>query len=108
MCCCFVFGNRAVNGAVVAHVFFCFLRLVVVTIQSRARITGRVVPISLLEETMEQVPKSVAILKTKADFFVEVNNAGEEGDDVQIVQPSNLDWSAFARAWAPRCAAVPS
>lgn len=70
--------------------------------QSRARITGRVVPISLLEQTMEQVPKSVSVLKTKADFFVELHNAGGE-EEVQIVQPTGLDWNAFQRQWSPLC-----
>ena len=67
--------------------------------QNRARITGRVVPISLLEKTMVQVPDSVAILKTQADFFVELHNAW--GKDVEIVQPPGLDWDKFAKQWMP-------
>ena len=69
--------------------------------QSRARITGRVVPTALLERTMVQVPASVEILKTKADFFVELHNA--EDKDVQIVQPGGMDWRTFERHWAPSC-----
>lgn len=80
----------------------CILFLQLFQQQSRARVTGRVVPTSLLEETMEQVPKSVSVLKTKADFFVEFHNDGD-GDDVKIVQPEYLDWQGFTRQWAPLC-----
>ena len=51
---------------------------------------------------MDQVPKSVAVLKTKVDFFVQLHNGG--GDEgVQIVQPTGLHWEEFARQWAPLC-----
>lgn len=69
--------------------------------QRRAQITGRVVPSALLERAMVQVPASVQLLKTKADFFVELHNA--EDKDVQIVQPVGMDWRAFERHWAPSC-----
>ena len=68
--------------------------------------TGRVVPISLLEKTMEQVPQSVAVLKKQADFFVELHNAG--GLDVQIVQPEGLDWQSFTLEWASLCESTPA
>lgn len=56
------------------------------------------VPEGLLRQAMVQVPESVAVLRHEADFFVELHNAGI--DDVEIVQPLDLDWQGFRQQWA--------
>jgi len=68
--------------------------------QHRAEVTGRVVPTDLLELSMEQVPKSVALLRPLVDFAVEINNTGTE--DVDIVT-ENVDWDVFKSQWAQPC-----
>lgn len=52
---------------------------------------------------MVQVPASVQLLKTQADFFVELHNAG--GEHVQIVDPIGMDWSTFSEPWYSLCEA---
>lgn len=62
----------------------------------RAKITGRVVPRDLLESSIEQVPKSVALLRPMVDFSVDINNSGTE--DVELVTPG-VDWEIFQNQW---------
>lgn len=64
----------------------------------RAKITGRVVPEKLLQEVMTQVPKSVKILREKADVFVELYN-GITDDEIQLVDPTDMTWEEFSNLW---------
>lgn len=84
---------------------------VVVSSQNRAKITGRVVPQKLLEEVMQQVPASVSRLRNIVDFFVEIQNSGNDGEDVQLVAMSspytdmskNVTWAEFTNQWRSTC-----
>lgn len=53
-------------------------------VKQRAKATGRVVPKDVLLKSIEQVPKSVEILRQHVDFFLEIHNAAEE-DSASIV-----------------------
>lgn len=53
-------------------------------------------PRDLLELSMEQVPKSVALLRPLVDFAVEIHNSG--GEDVELVTPE-MGWEAFTSLW---------
>jgi len=75
--------------------------LVIVCFQSRAKVTGRVVPQELLERTMSQVPKSVHILQDSVEFAVEIENSGDS-KDVEITT-EGLDWDAFKSRWVQSC-----
>lgn len=46
-----------------------------VRVQQRAKSTGRIIPSNVLEECMEQVPRSVSLLRDHVDLFLEVHNA---------------------------------
>ena len=69
-------------------------------LQSRAKITGRVVPQHLLESSLEQVPLSVARLAPSVDFCAELFN-GKDGDD--NLQLKNGDWDTFQQQWQGIC-----
>lgn len=58
--------------------------------------TGRVVPIKTLEETLEQVPKSVRVLGPLSDFFCEVSNPPES--EIQIVT-EGCSWESFGESF---------
>ena len=57
-------------------------------------------PTDLLEQTMLQVPKSVASLKKSVDFKIELHNAGN--GELKIVDDS-MDWNAFRAHWSQVC-----
>ena len=80
--------------------------LTTVCVQNRAKVTGRVVPKDLLEQTMAEVPHSVSILSRKADFTVQLQNA-PDSSDVEIVT-KGIDWVSFTRMWEPSCGAPPA
>lgn len=71
--------------------------------ESRAKITGRVVPRDLLERTMSQVPKSISALEKTVDFVAELHNL--ETDEVELVT-ENLDWSRFRNTWIQTCSTL--
>ena len=52
------------------------------TLQERANVTGRVVPKHVLQNSIEQVPKSVLVLRKQVDFFLEIAN---NQNSVQVV-----------------------
>lgn len=52
--------------------------------QQRAKSTGRLVPEDILRTSIEQVPKSVDILKRQVDFFLEIHNSPNQ-DEPKIV-----------------------
>lgn len=68
---------------------------------NRAQVTGRVVPRDLLEQVMEEVPKSVEILSSKVDFCVEILNP-PDADDVEIVT-GGITWDFFRKVWKQSC-----
>ena len=75
--------------------------LVTVYLQSRAKVTGRVVPEELLERTMSQVPKSIRLLQDSVEFAVEIENSGDSRD-VEI-KTDGLDWDGFKSRWVQSC-----
>lgn len=66
--------------------------------QQRAKETGRIVPLHVLENAIEQVPKSVKILAPMVDYYAEINNAPDV-DDIELVKPENSDWKEFRQQW---------
>jgi hypothetical protein len=71
--------------------------------QSRALKTGRVVPLELLEDSMKQVPESVAILSSQADAVHVIAN--NEGQPLELVSSTSSaagatpQWEDFAKCW---------
>jgi len=57
----------------------------------------------MLELSLEQVPKSVALLRPMVDFAVEIHNTG--GQDVELVAPE-MDWEAFTNLWSETACAA--
>ncbi|KAL3917456.1 MAG: hypothetical protein SGILL_004704 [Bacillariaceae sp.] len=66
--------------------------------ESRAKMTGRVVPRELLETAMEQVPRSVDILAPLVDYYAEISNPADS-EDVILVKPKDSSWEQFGRTW---------
>eukprot|EP00536_Pseudo-nitzschia_multiseries_P015744 jgi/Psemu1/218994/e_gw1.943.9.1 len=64
----------------------------------RAVATGRIVPEELLEQAMEEVPKSVKILAPLVDYYAEISNPPDT-DDVELVKPEGSDWKEFRQQW---------
>jgi len=73
--------------------------------EERGHRTGRIVPKATLIEAMEQVPKSVDILKHLVDVFVEINNPSDS--DIQITSDKDMGWTNFRSIWMQTCAFVP-
>ena len=69
-------------------------------LQSRARVSGRVVPQHVLERAMLQIPESLAHLRPEADFTIDLHNSGTDGEDVTILNPgSQINWTVFQNLW---------
>ena len=68
--------------------------------------TGRIVPRETLEMALEQVPRSVEILKPLADYFCELNNA-PGATDIELITNGET-WESFQSQWLQTCAWVPS
>jgi hypothetical protein len=66
--------------------------------QSRALVTGRIVPLAVLEAALEQVPRSVEILAPLVDYYAEINNP-ENAPDIELVKPVGSNWEEFRRTW---------
>jgi hypothetical protein len=66
--------------------------------QSRALVTGRIVPREVLEAALEQVPRSVEILAPLVDYYAEINNR-ENAPDIELVKPVASNWEEFERTW---------
>jgi hypothetical protein len=62
----------------------------------RAHSSGRVVPDTMVQLSMEQVPKSVAVLRAMADFTIDLQNA--ESGKLDIVTPG-ATWEQFRAQW---------
>ena len=73
--------------------------------QDRAVATGRIVPKETLLMAIDQVPRSVNILKTLVDYFVELNNPPHR--DIELTTEGQ-DWDSFQKQWRQTCAFVPS
>lgn len=52
----------------------------------------------VLENAIEQVPKSVKILAPMVDYYAEINNAPDV-DDIELVKPKNSNWREFRQQW---------
>ncbi len=69
--------------------------------QTRALVTGRVVPRETLEMSLQQVPKSIEKLAPLADFFCELDNA--PGESEIKIRTDGITWDSFRDAWAQTC-----
>jgi len=58
------------------------LKDVIVRVQRRAKETGRMIPMDVLFQSMEQVPKSVGELCRHVDLFIEIDNSS--GHDIRF------------------------
>lgn len=73
--------------------------------KARGEKTGRVVPESVLELALEQVPKSVEILKKDVDYYCRLNNAPFV-EDIEIMT-EGVTWETFTENWQQTCAWIP-
>lgn len=73
--------------------------------KARGDETGRYIPEETLQLALEQVPKSVEILRNKVDYYCKLNNAPDL-DDIEILT-RGLDWEGFKRTWQQTCAWIP-
>jgi hypothetical protein len=65
--------------------------------QSRAKVTGRVVPRDLLESVMLEVPKSIEILSQQVDVTIELRNP-PDAPDVELAT-EGINWDSFEQIW---------
>lgn len=72
---------------------------------SRAKATGRVVPVETLEMSLKQVPISVKKLAPTADFFCELDNSPSSGE--VSMKTGGITWDLFRDNWAQTCPWVP-
>jgi len=56
------------------------------------------VPEHILEEAMEQVPRSVKILGPLVDYYAELNNA-PDATDIELMKPVGSSWETFREVW---------
>jgi len=75
------------------------------TLQARGEKTGRVIPKVTLELALDQVPKSVEILRGKVDYYCKLNNSPDI-DDIEILT-DGVEWQGFQRTWQQTCAWIP-
>ena len=80
-------------------------RAVLERVQKRAAETGWIVPTDIIEETLEQVPRSVAALSPLVDYTCELNNA-PGNDDIELLTEGET-WESFTSHWLQTCAYVP-
>lgn len=66
--------------------------------ESRAKVTGRVVPKQLIELSLKQCAESVGILRNQVDFFARILNAPNT-TDVELLIPESISWDEFADQW---------
>lgn len=64
----------------------------------RALLTGRVVPEEILEQAIQEVPKSVKILAPLVDYYAEISNP-PDANDVELVKPEGSNWEEFRQQW---------
>jgi len=64
---------------------------------ARGLATGRQVPPELIHKTLEEVPRSIEILKGLTDYFCELRN--DEGESLTIVTPGET-WESFQKQWS--------
>lgn len=73
---------------------------------ARAMTTGRIVPKEVLEEALEQVPRSVKVLEPLVDYFCEINNA-PGAPDLELLTEGET-WETFESKWVQTCAWIPN
>lgn len=66
-------------------------------LQERAIQTGRIVPRQLLEDTLEEVPKSVERLVRLVDYHIELHNAPHAPDIIPVTPHES--WDSFMSQW---------
>lgn len=69
--------------------------------RQRSKITKRVVPQHILEESIRKVPQSVRILSPLADFVAELDNS-PSSSDIELVT-KGMTWSMFKNVWSQTC-----
>jgi hypothetical protein len=65
--------------------------------KERAIQTGRIVPLELLEESLESVPQSVHELSAYVEYHVELRNISGAAD-IELVTPHQT-WQSFTEQW---------
>jgi predicted kinase len=73
---------------------------------ARAMTTGRIVPKEVLEEALDQVPRSVRVLEPLVDYFCEINNA-PGAPDLELLTEGET-WETFESKWVQTCAWIPN
>ena len=63
-------------------------------VEERGTRTGRFVPIDVLMDSVKHVPISVNILKSKADYFLEITNRSENDFELKLKFNSNADFGS--------------
>lgn len=69
--------------------------VIVQRVQERGERMGRVVPMDKLQQTLDQVPKSMEKLRHAVDFFCTLNNA--PGKDMPEILTKGVCWMSFTR-----------
>jgi hypothetical protein len=70
--------------------------------KKRAERTGRAVPEELLQESIDQVPKSVAALSPLTDVTFEISNNDGKAMELKQLGDSVPTWDDFAKTWKPQ------
>jgi len=73
--------------------------------KKRGEITGRKIPIEVLEMALEQVPKSILRLGPLADYFCEIDNP--PGAENVLFSTPEVTEESFQQNWLQTCALVP-
>mmetsp|Transcript_4943 Transcript_4943/g.7354 ORF Transcript_4943/g.7354 Transcript_4943/m.7354 type:complete len:344 (-) Transcript_4943:2635-3666(-) len=74
--------------------------------ENRFKLTGgRIVPNQTLELALDQVPRSIEILKPLTDFSVEIMNPPNKNDVdlVNMVPGEDFSWDVFRKQWDQTC-----
>mmetsp|Transcript_14316 Transcript_14316/g.21193 ORF Transcript_14316/g.21193 Transcript_14316/m.21193 type:complete len:414 (-) Transcript_14316:100-1341(-) len=74
--------------------------------KARGDVTGRIVPRETIEESLEQVPKSVNILGPLTDYFAELDNSPQK-ENIELITPKAETWDHFSNNWLQTCAFRP-
>ena len=70
--------------------------------KARSKITKRIVPRHVIEESLDTVPKSVKVLSQYVEFFVELYNYGPTPDNVNNdieIMTEGLTWDTFRQVF---------
>ncbi|CAN0498668.1 unnamed protein product, partial [Ectocarpus sp. 12 AP-2014] len=67
----------------------------------RGLTTGRVIPPAVLLDTIRAVPRSVEMLAPLADYYVRIDNVGDDGRLIMpVLATAGETWESFRRTFA--------